>query len=122
MKGLRLLLDQMIDEDAAAELRSEGYDVQRIAEFGLATADDDEILKLATEKKRVLVTLDEHFGDWVVLPLGRHFGVIRIKATPTTTTNILSSLLPFLEEHKDRAFTNQLVIVKRSGVRRVQTA
>ena len=122
MNALRLLLDQMIDEDAAGELRSKGYDVLRIGEFGFSTADDDEILGLATEEKRVLVTLDEHFGDWAVLPLGRHSGVIRIKATPTTTANILAALLPFLEEHKDRDFTNRLVIVKRTGVRWVQTA
>lgn len=121
MNALRLLLDQMIDEDVARELRSMGYDVLRAGELGLATADDDEILEGAIEAKHVLVTLDEHFGDWVVLPLGRHSGVIRIKTTPTTTTNILGALLPFLDEHKGRDFTNRLVSVKRSGVRWVQT-
>ena len=67
------------------------------------------------------MTLDGHFGDWVLLPLGRHGGVIRIKAIPTTTTSILVVLLPFLEQHKGRDFTNHPVIVKSSGVRWVHT-
>jgi len=118
---LRLLLDQMIDEDSAKKLRSEGYDAVRVSEIGVATADDDEILARAIEEKRVLVTLDGHFGDWVILPLTQHSGVIRIKAEPTTTANILAVLLPFLNHSKDRDFTNKLVIVKRSGVRWVET-
>jgi len=36
MTGLRLLLDQMIDADVAAELCSDGYDVERVSDFGLS--------------------------------------------------------------------------------------
>lgn len=42
--------------------------------------------------------LDEHFGDWVVLPLAIHPGVIRIKVNPTTANNISGILLPFLKK------------------------
>lgn len=121
MNSLRLLLDQMLDEDSAKKLRSEGYNVARVSDIGLAAADDDEILARAIEEKRVLVTLDGHFGDWVILPITRHSGVIRIKAEPATTANILAVLLPFLDRSKNRDFTNHLVIVKRSGVRWVET-
>jgi hypothetical protein len=42
---------------------------------------------------------DDHFGDWTVLPLSRHPGVIRLKVNPTTTANTLGLLLPFLRRH-----------------------
>lgn len=66
---LRLYLDQMFGLDVAAALRREGHDVLRAAETGLARADDALILEKAIREERILVTLDEHFGDWVILPL-----------------------------------------------------
>ncbi len=65
----RIYLDQMFRVDVAVSLRKEGHDVIRASEVGQDRADDSEILKKAIEENRILITLDEHFGDWVVLPL-----------------------------------------------------
>ena len=81
---VRLLFDQMIDADAAGEVRLVGFDVARVADFGMSTANDDEVLGLAIHENRILVTLDEHFGDWTFLKLESHPGVIRVKAHPTS--------------------------------------
>ena len=58
--------------DVARALRSEGHDVHRASETGHARADDSQILKKAIDDNRILITLDEHFGDWVILPLSEH--------------------------------------------------
>ncbi len=97
----RLLLDQMIDGEVAGTLQDEGYDVIRVSDIGMSRADDSEILKQAVRDNRILITLDEHFGDWCVLPLSQHPGVIRIKANPAVTRTILSVLLPFLASHQN---------------------
>ncbi|MDR4503167.1 MAG: DUF5615 family PIN-like protein [Candidatus Scalindua sp.] len=76
-------------------MRDEGYDVVRASEFNQARADDQQILEKAISENRVLITLDEHFGDWVILPLKQHPGVIRLKANPTTSKNVLKLLIPF---------------------------
>lgn len=73
MSGLRLLLDQMIDVTVAEILRDLGHDVLRTADAGMAREDDTGVLQKAIEEERVLITLDEHFGDWVVLPLCASF-------------------------------------------------
>ena len=44
----------------------------------------------AIAENRILVTLDEHFGDWVILPLSKHPGVIRLKINPTTSKNAIN--------------------------------
>lgn len=119
MTRLRLLLDQMLHEEVAQSLRRLGHDVIRVSEIGLATADDAEILARAVGLNRLLLTLDGHFGDWTVLPLSHHPGVVRIKANPATTANIV--LLTFLERSVDRNFRDQLGIVKSSAVRWVYT-
>ena len=41
------LLDQMFDRQVLATLRQETYDVVSVAEIGLATADDAELISVA---------------------------------------------------------------------------
>ena len=117
----RFLLDQMFDRLVLAALRQEAYDVVSVAEIGLATADDAEVMQCAIEHKRTVITLDEHFGDWSVLPLFHHSGVIRLKVNPTTTEMTLSLLLPFLKRHAQSDFNNRLVIVRERRNRWIRT-
>ncbi len=91
---LKIYLDQMLRLDVAQALRGEGHDVIRASEVGQARADDYEILQKAITENRILVTLDEHFGDWVILPLSKHPAVIRLKVHPTTSKNAIKLLLP----------------------------
>ena len=119
---LRLYLDQMFQLEVTEVLRAEGYDVVRASEFGQDRADDQEILKKAITENRILITLDEHFGDWVVLPLSEHSGVIRLKVNPTTSNNVLELLLPFLRLHSSEQFKNHLVILSSIRAKWVYTA
>ena len=118
----KLYLDQMFGLDVAQALRAQGYDVLRASETGNARADDQQILQEAILENRILLTLDEHFGDWVILPLNRHPGVIRLKVDPTTSENVLNLLLPFLRLHKSGQFKNYLVILSGKRAKWIYTA
>ena len=118
---LKLYLDQMLRLDVAQALRGEGHDVIRASEVGQARADDYEILRKAITENRILVTLDEHFGDWVVLPLSKHPGVIRLKINPATSQNAIKLLLPFLRLHSSEKFKNHLVILSPKRAKWVHT-
>lgn len=115
------LLDQMFDHSVLKVLREEGYDVLAVSEVGMSTADDAEIMQWAISNNRIVVTLDDHFGDWSILPLSRHPGVIRLKINPTTSANTLNLLVPFLGKHRNRDFSNYLVIVRSTGIRWINT-
>lgn len=108
---VRLYLDQMLRVEVADALRQRGHDVVRATDLDMARADDEEILERACQEGRVLVTLDAHFGDWAVLPLSTHAGVIRLKVHPATVPNIMALLIAFLARTTDRTFANRLVIV-----------
>ena len=110
-ENYRLYLDQMLNLDVSQALKEKGYDTIRASEIGQARADDKQILEQAISQNRILITLDEHFGDWVVLPLSRHPGVIRLKINPTTSENVISLLLPFLRYHSPEQFKDRLVIL-----------
>jgi predicted nuclease of predicted toxin-antitoxin system len=106
----------MLRLEVAQALKDEGHDVLRASEIGQARADDYQILQKSISESRILITLDEHFGDWVILPLSEHPGVIRLRINPTTSHNTIKLLLPFLRLHSSDKFKNYLVILspKRS--------
>jgi len=119
---MRLYLDQMLRVETAERLRAEGHDVLRAEDAGQARADDAEILERARAEDRVLITLDEHFGNWVVLPLSRHPGVVRLKVHPTTRENVEPLLLAFLSQRNAEEFRNHLIIISPRGERWINTA
>jgi predicted nuclease of predicted toxin-antitoxin system len=118
----KLYLDQMLRLDVAQALRNEGHDIMRASEVGQSRADDYEILQKAIAENRILVTLDEHFGDWVILPLSKHPGVIRLKINPTTSKNAKQLLVPFLRLHSSAQFRNYLVILSPKRAKWIFTA
>ena len=119
---MQLFLDQMFRVDLATLLRAEGHDVVRAEDVGQARADDVQILETDCVENRVLVTLDDHFGDWAVLPLSRHPGVIRLKIHPTTTNKAVGLLDPLLANNETAVFRNRLVISSTSRTRWIKTA
>ena len=121
-EALKLYLDQMFSVQVAQALRNEAHDVLRASEVGQARSDDQEMLQKAIAEDRILVTLDEHFVDWVILPLSQHPGVIRLKVDPTTPDNIIGLLLPFLRNHSSKQFRNYLVILSAKRSKWVLTA
>ena len=112
----------MFQVDVAHALREQGYDVLRASETGQARVDDYQILEKAIAENRILVTLDEHFGDWVVLPLSSHPGVIRIKVNPTTSGKVIKLLSHFLRNHAAEQFKDHLVILSEKCAKWVLTA
>ena len=61
----KIYLDQMFKLDVAQALGNDGHDVERASDIGQARADDHQILQSTISQNRILITLDEHFGDWV---------------------------------------------------------
>ena len=120
-ESLRLYLDQMLQTSVAQVLKQTGYDVLRASETGQSRADDQEILRVAINQRRILITLDEHFGDWAVLPLSEHFGVIRVKVNPSTSDSILKILIPFLQRISSIQIQNHLVILSTNREKWVST-
>ena len=118
---LRLYLDQCLRMEVAEALRQEGHDVIRASDIGQHRTDDSEILQRAGTDRRILVTLDEHFGNWVILPLKEHYGVVRLKISPTTSVNAINLLVPFLKGHTQEQFKNNLVILSSKRTRWIYT-
>jgi predicted nuclease of predicted toxin-antitoxin system len=76
---MRLILDQGVPHDAAALLRTFGYDCTHVGEIGMSKAADKEILVLSAERSAVVVTLDADFHAILAVSGAQGPSVIRMR-------------------------------------------
>lgn len=76
---MRLLLDQGLPRSAASLLCDVGIDTVHTGEIGYVTAEDIDILVLAREESRLIVTLDSDFHALLALSNAALPSVIRIR-------------------------------------------
>lgn len=60
---MRFLLDQNLSPHVAQLLIAAGHDAVHVRTLGMSRAPDDDILRVALEQDRVLVSGDTDFGD-----------------------------------------------------------
>jgi predicted nuclease of predicted toxin-antitoxin system len=59
---VRLLVDQNLAGRVAEFLREAGHDAVHVRDLGMQRAEDDEILRVALDEERVIVSEDTDFG------------------------------------------------------------
>jgi predicted nuclease of predicted toxin-antitoxin system len=74
---VKLLLDTCVSGGAVDALKAAGHDVVWVGDWP-ADPGDDEILALAYQAGRILITLDKDFGELVVVREQAHAGIIRL--------------------------------------------
>ena len=99
---MRLLLDEMLSPDIAAQLRSRGHDVQALAEYPSHPAlTDEEVTERAREEQRVVATNNvrdfRRLHAAAILPGGSgHYGVVfmpgQYRRTKADTGRIIAAL------------------------------
>jgi predicted nuclease of predicted toxin-antitoxin system len=113
---VKLLLDQDVYAATARFLATLGHDVVPAAGIGLARAQDQEILRVAQEQNRILVTRDRDFGNLVfVRNLGA--GVIYLRVVPSTLDAVHAELARVLGLHPEEELARAFVVVEPGGHR-----
>ncbi len=80
---MKLLLDSCISGVAVAPLKAAGHDVVWAGDWPTDPG-DDEILALAYQESRILITLDKDFGELAVVREQAHAGIIRLAVLPAS--------------------------------------
>jgi predicted nuclease of predicted toxin-antitoxin system len=112
---MKFLLDESFDYPLAAVLTNLGHDVTAIAYDYPMSLKDRDILTIANQEGRVLITNDRDFGELIVRHKLPHSGVIlfRLKAEDLTTkTKWLTHVL----NNYSHELAN-FIIVSERGVR-----
>jgi len=101
LREFPLLTDENIAPEVVTWLRSTGFDIFDIVENGLMGMDDEQILDLAHNQGRIVVTQDSDFGT-LAIPMNKPYtGIIFLKPghiLSEFTIQSLSALLRKVEE------------------------
>ena len=91
-----------------------GHDVISAFEIDPSAA-DEELLALATEEHRILITEDKNFGELVFVRRLPHPCIIRFIDMPVTEK--VAAMLELLQHHGDDMNAGAIIVVTRSRIR-----
>ncbi|HVU95660.1 MAG TPA: DUF5615 family PIN-like protein [Puia sp.] len=112
---MNFLADEGVDKPIVDLLRSSGFDVHYILETHPGSF-DEEVLRIANEENRILLTQDKDFGELVYRLMQVHQGVvlIRLGTTPAPEkARIVNYVLLEFGNKLARAFT----VIQATAVR-----
>ncbi|MCI0680844.1 MAG: DUF5615 family PIN-like protein [Gemmataceae bacterium] len=95
---MKFLADQDVYRATVVFLEGLGHDVVTAASLGLSRAADSELLRIAQERERILVTRDRDFGGLVFVH-GGGAGVIYLRMLPSTVNETHAELARVLSTY-----------------------
>jgi len=115
---VRFLADESCDFAVVRALRSDGHDVQAVAD-GSAGADDDVVLDVAMREGRVLLTEDKDFGQ-LFFASARPAGGVILMRFPARARRALSTAVAELVRQEGERLTGCFVVMQpgRSRINR----
>jgi predicted nuclease of predicted toxin-antitoxin system len=110
---MRFLLDENAEYRLALFLRARGHDVTVVAQDYTSAMTDRDILAVALQEERIVVTNDRDFGELVFSKQQAHAGVVLFRMNKADVFTKQSRLAEVIEEYRDdmRYF---IVIMDRS--------
>lgn len=90
---MRLLVDQNLAGRVAELLREAGHDAVHVRERGLQRAEDDEILRLALDEGRVIVSEDTDFGALLARSGARTPSFVLVRGADPLTAEARAALI-----------------------------
>ncbi len=112
---MKFLLDESAEYRLAASLADQGHDVTAIAHDYPHSLTDVEVITIAHDEQRILITNDRDFGELVFRHRMQHCGVILFRLPSGHTDQKLDALRELLTSHADRL--DQFIVVGQSGPR-----
>jgi predicted nuclease of predicted toxin-antitoxin system len=114
---IRFLIDENIPPAIGRFLHTNGFEVKDVREMLRPGAQDEEVMSLARQEHRVLVTFDKHFSNLVLYPPGSHEGIIRIRIHPPVISEIITAFKQLLAKLDIEAMRGSLIVLEREGFR-----
>lgn len=112
---MRFLVDECVGPAVTQWLRGIGYDIVSIFDE-YRGADDEDILRLADEENRILITCDKDFGEAVFHGKKYHKGVILLRLDNERSANKIAVLERLFDQYSTQ-LPNRFVVATESAVR-----
>ena len=109
---MKLFLDQDVYAATARFLRGLGHDVVTASEAGCSRSSDAELLRMAGEQGRILVTRDRDYGSLVFVQ-GSGSGVIYLRILPSTLDSVHQEIEVVLKSHSAEELKKAFVVIEQ---------
>src|SRR5262245_13453414 len=108
---MKFLTDHDVYAVTSNFLKGLGHDVVGAFQLGLASAADAELLKVAQDQERILVTRDRDYGA-LVFAQGQATGVIYLRILPSSTKAVHDELARVLTIHSEQELKTSFVVIE----------
>lgn len=115
---MKFIVDECTGATAAKWLAEEGYDVLSISPEKRGIS-DKEILQIATDEKRIIITNDKDFGELIFKERTPHNGVIFLRLADETAKNKILILKKLLTQHIEIIDNEHFIVVTEKSIRKV---
>ncbi|MBU3959011.1 MAG: DUF5615 family PIN-like protein [Candidatus Omnitrophica bacterium] len=112
-----LLVDHCVWKETENVLRRAGFNCISLRELHKTEANDDEIIRIAKDRKAILITRDRDFSNLTLYPLGSHEGIILLRITPKYMEEVHSVLLETLKLITPEDIKGNLLIITSTTYR-----
>lgn len=103
---MKLLLDANLSPEVGRRLKQAGHDAIHVADIGLLTAADPEILQSAAKEERILLTADSDFGALLALGSLASPSVLLLRSAdhlrPNEQAELIAANLPQIAEDLEK--------------------
>jgi predicted nuclease of predicted toxin-antitoxin system len=114
---MKILIDQNLPVPVAALLRELGHDAVHTRELGLQRAVDEELLKLASNQGRLIVTLDIDFSTLLAKGNLNKPSVILLRERGLFPKDVCARVSHLCEIHQAKLEGGCLIILGATSVR-----
>ena len=112
---MNLLADEGVDKPIIDALRSVGFDVKYILETNQG-AEDEYVLNMANEERRILLTQDKDFGELVFRLKNVHNGVVLIRLNGYDANEKANIVVKYLKLHQGE-LVNSFTVIQPHAIR-----
>ncbi len=112
---MRFLADENVEKTIVDLLRQRGFDVRFIAEE-IRSVDDDDLLALAHQEQRILITNDKDFGELAFHQKRLHTGIFLLRFRREDAEWKAKRVDQFLAEYQ-KPLWGKFVVLRDTSVR-----
>lgn len=114
---MRFLVDEALQDDVAHRLTETGHDASHIRLLGLAGHTDDEVMALAVDEDRVLVTTDTDFGTILALTGAEGPNVLLLRGIGDSVSERVAAILDVLPRITYELSEGAVVVIEEDRYR-----
>lgn len=114
---IKFLADENVSPSLVNELRDKGYNIKDIKEEKLFGISDKDVLKLAFNENRIVITHDKDFASLLSYGSIKHKGVILLRFVNQSPKNVIRFFIPVLGQLREKKIKGSLIIISEDYIR-----